>query len=196
MGGRRLCKPDTTNIVKNAFCFYANAGWDESGNFTVVARFRGRKVTTKILQPVKITPGIPQILEVFVKLNKPKKIDGCIVLKHFNQAMVNGTKIDVSDLGGLKNVTLHNPMAMHETSVDRHMVKMGQRSSTIVDDMETTMRNHNKFMVQGAYMIAERFQRDVVEEDFVEFRRVSIKTQNFGDDDPLNPQFDRNLRRW
>merc|ERR1712154_398475 len=163
MGRRRLCKPNTDSVSKNGLCFYANAGWDTHGNFTVYSRFLGKRIEAKILQPVKITPGVPQILEVFVKLNKPKRLDGCVVLKHFNYAMVNGTKVEVNELAGgaFKNKTLHKPMAMHDNknNLDRHMVKMGQRSSTVVDDMSINMRSHTKFMIQGAYMIVERFDR-------------------------------------
>ena len=148
--------------------------------------------------------ALDQILEVFVKLNKPRKLDGCVVLKHFNYAMVNGTKVEVNELAGgaFKNKTLHKPMAMHENknNLDRHMVKMGQRSSTVVDDMSINMRSNTRFMIQGAYMIVERFDRRessfVNAEDHVELRRVSIKTQNFHDNDPLNPQMSRSLRRW
>ena len=111
--------------------------------------------------------------------------------------MVNGTKVEVSQLGSFKNQTIHKPMAMHEKqSIDRHMVKMGQRSSTVVDDMETNMRRNTNYLIQGAYMIAERFNRNIKSDGYVEFRRLSIKTQNFADDDPLNPQLSRTLRRF
>ena len=99
-----FCRPEFG--FEHSMCFHANVGWTSDGYFTVVNRFGYKGVNQDfpdlsiepdIINRIKITPGVEHNLEMFVKLNKPGKLDGCVTLKHINYGPTQGTAKKVNN---------------------------------------------------------------------------------------------------